>query len=195
MLKSMNQPDYYTFRIPYWDWRKEMQTEANSPFQLDRLGKTININDLPIVQGGEIFPSTWNTICWGKITPNHDICDPRTNTGPLQRCPFLTDEPCSSHNPLWPSDKDVQKVLSLNSYDTSPFSEKSHNSFRNILEGFKPLSNDSIQTCRDDKLCLICAVGDQTCSESNNDILNQPGDPIQRLLHNSVSIDCNNATY
>ena len=41
MLKSMNQSDYYTFRIPYWDWRKEMQTEANSPFQPDRLGKTM----------------------------------------------------------------------------------------------------------------------------------------------------------
>jgi hypothetical protein len=185
MLKSMNQPDYYTFRIPYWDWRKEMQTEANSPFQLERLGKTMNSNDddLPVVQGGEIFPSSWNTVCWEKVNSSGNICDPQTETGPLQRCPFLTDEPCSSDNPLWPSDKDIQTALSLKSYDTSPFNEKSHDSFRNILEGFKPLSNDSIQTCRDDKLCL-CAIGGQTrtCRESNDDI-----QPIQRLLHNSVS--------
>lgn len=187
MLKSMNQSDYYTFRIPYWDWRKEMQTDANSPFQLDRLGKTINITDLPIVQGGETFPSSWNTVCWEKVNQSHDICDPQIKTGQLQRCPF-TDEPCSSRNQLWPSDKVVQNALALKSYDASPFSEKSLNSFRNLLEGFKPLSNDSIQSCKKNKLCL-CAIGDQTCSESKNGI--QPGDPIQRLLHNSVSINSN----
>lgn len=189
MLKSMNQSDYYTFRIPYWDWRQEMQTNAsNSPFQLDRLGKTINVNDIPIVQGREIFPSNWNTVCWEKVNQSCDICDPQIKTGQLQRCPF-TDEPCSSRNPLWPSDKDVQKALSLKSYDVSPFSKKSliDNSFRNLLEGFQPLSNDidSIQSCRNDKLCL-CDAGDQTCSESKNGT--QPGDPIRRLLHNSVSL-------
>ena len=177
MLKSMNQSDYYTFRIPYWDWRQEMQTDANSPFQLDRLGETMNINNMPIVQGGENFPSSWNTVCWNQ---NQNICDPRTKTGQLRRCPF-TDEPCSSRNPLWPSDKDVQKALSLKSYDTSPFRNISINSFRNLLEGFQQLSSDSIQSCRDDKLCS-CSV-DRTCNGL------QPGDPIQRLLHNSVSIN------
>ena len=163
-----------------------MQTDANSPFQLDRLGKTMNMNNEPVVQGDEKFPSNWNTICWEKVNQSHNICDPRINTGRLQRCPF-TGEPCSSRNPLWPSDKDVQKVLSLKSYDASPFSEKSPNSFRNLLEGFKPLSNDSIQSCRDDKLCL-CAVGDQMCKSRDG---LQSGDPIQRLLHNSVSY-CSN---
>ena len=191
MLQSIiehESDDYYTFRIPYWDWRKEMQTDTNSPFQLDRLGKTMNINGLPLVQGGEIFPSSWNTICWEKTPPedkSYDICNPRIQTGQLQRCPF-TDEPCSSHNPLWPSDKDVQTVLSIKSYDTSPFSQKSRNSFRNQLEGFKPLSNGSIQSCRNDKLCL-CSTGNISCTESKNG--SQSGDPIQRLLHNSVSKD------
>ena len=188
MLKSMEQNDYYTFRIPYWDWRKEMQTDNNSPFHFDRLGKTTNINGLPVVQGGEVFPSSWDTICWEKtMDKSHAVCNPEIKTGQLQRCPF-TDEPCSIHNPIWPSDKEVQAVLSLKSYDASPFSEKSLDSFRNQLEGFKPLSNDSIQTCRNDRLCL-CSIGDIMCAESKNDTVTsiQPGDPIQRLLHNSVS--------
>ena len=40
--------------------------DTNLPFQLNRLGKTMNINGLPVVQGGEVFPSSWNTICWEK---------------------------------------------------------------------------------------------------------------------------------
>ena len=39
MLESMGRDDYYMFRIPYWDWRKEEQTDDNSPFKSNRLGK------------------------------------------------------------------------------------------------------------------------------------------------------------
>ena len=189
MLKSMGHDDYYTFRIPYWDWRKEMQTDSNSPFQRDRLGETVNINGLPQVHGGEVFPSNWQTICWDKSeNKSHTICNPQVPTGQLQRCP-LSEDSCNSGNPLWPTDKDIQTALSLKSYDTSPFKEASMDSFRNQLEGFKPLFNDSVQFCREDKLCL-CTKGNENCTESMHEdgIRNQPGDPLQRLLHNSVSV-------
>ena len=187
MLKSLGHDDYYNFRIPYWDWRKELQTDGNSPFQRDRLGETVNVNGLPQVHGGEVFPSNWQTICWDKSNDkSHAICNPQVLTGQLQRCP-LTDGTCNSGNPLWPSDDDVQTALSIESYDTSPFSEKSCNSFRNWLEGFNPLPNDSstVLSCKNDTLCL-CATGNRDCTESQDG--SQAGDPLQRLLHNSVSV-------
>ena len=52
MLRETIQLDtYYTFRLHYWDWRKERQTDENSPFKSNRLGVTVNITGFPRVQG------------------------------------------------------------------------------------------------------------------------------------------------
>ena len=183
----MKKEDYYMFRIPYWDWRKEKQTDNNSPLKANRLGQTVDNNGLPQVHG--IMPSeflnNWETTCWRKKR-NFDICNPDIATGQLQRCPLK--ESCDRRNELWPSDKDVQTILSLQEYDTPPYTKKAANSFRNYLEGFKPLPNDDIEFCRENKLCT-CELGegkqDFNCTESDSGP--QPTDPIQRLLHNSVS--------
>ena len=187
MLKSMGKEDYYMFRIPYWDWRKEKQTNDNSPFKSNRLGETVDDNGLPEVYGimHSEFLNNWETICWTK-DENHDICNPQVATGQLQRCPLR--ESCGSENELWPTDNDVQTALGMQEYDTFPYNKKAANSFRNQLEGFKPLSNDEIQFCRENKLCTCerGEAGDYNCTESDDGP--QPTDPIQRLLHNSVRI-------
>ena len=180
MLESKGREDYYMFRIPYWDWRRDKQTDNNSPFKSNRLGETVNRNGLPQVHG-DPFLNNWQTVCWKNTT---SICNPQVATGQLQRCPLK--ESCSSENELWPSDNDVQTVLSFQEYDTYPYTQKAPYSFRNQLEGFKPLSNNDVQFCRENKLCA-CKLGeddDYNCTESDDGP--QPK-PIQRLLHNSVS--------
>ena len=189
MLKDLQMKpiDYYMFRIPYWDWRKEKQTNDNSPFKSNCLGETVNNNGLPEVHGDlhSAFLNNWQTICWEKSEKSYSICNPQQSTGQLQRCP--TKESCSSKNELWPSSDDVNKALSQKEYDNPPFDRTSTKSFRNQLEGFMPLSNDKFQTCQESRLCK-CDVGNFNCTENNNG--RQPGNPIQRLLHNSVSSDC-----
>ena len=56
MLKSMGQVDYHTFRLPYWDWRIEIQWSSNGIlsedlFTANRLGETRNISGFPHVFG------------------------------------------------------------------------------------------------------------------------------------------------
>ena len=74
MLKSMGKENYYMFRIPYWDWRKEKQTDNNSPFKSNRLGETVDNNGLPKVHGDlySEFLSSWDTICW-QDKPTYQI--------------------------------------------------------------------------------------------------------------------------
>ena len=154
MLKSMGKEDYYTFRIPYWDWRKEKQTDDNSPFKSNHLGETLDDIGSPKVHGdlyNELLNS-WNTICW-QDHQTYEICNPQNQTGQLQRCPMGEDS-CNSTNKLWPSDKVVQTALSLRAYDTSPFNRiATEESFRNRLEGFMPLPNSDLQACQDNELC------------------------------------------
>lgn len=186
MLKTNERENYYMFRIPYWDWRKDKQSDNSSPFKSNRLGETVNNTGLPQVHGimHSEFLNNWETACWRKEN-NYDVCNPSISTGQLQRCPLK--ESCGSDNELWPSDKDVQTILSLQEYDTPPYNKIAANSFRNQLEGFKPLSKDSIEFCRENKLCT-CKFED---SEDNNCTESDSGPqftiPIQRLLHNSVS--------
>lgn len=192
MLKTNGKEDYYMFRIPYWDWRKDKQSDDNSPFKSNRLGETVNNNGLPQVHGimHSEFLNNWETACWRKENNNYDICNPNIATGQLQRCPLK--ESCGSDNELWPTNEDVQTILSLQEYDTPPYNKTAANSFRNQLEGFKPLSRDSIEFCRENKLCT-CKLEDSededfNCTESNSGP--QPTMiPTQRLLHNSVSVN------
>ena len=120
----------------------------------------------------------------------YGICNPQEPTGQLQRCPLK--EPCSSINKLWPSSDDVERALSIKEYDNPPFNRRAAKSFRNQLEGFMLLSNDKFQTCQDNGLCK-CDDGNFNCTDSSNGI--HPGNPTQRLLHNSVSSDNNNLCY
>jgi len=47
MLQGMGQQDYHTFRLPYWDWRTEIQTtfgvRSEELFTESRLGVTRNV--------------------------------------------------------------------------------------------------------------------------------------------------------
>ena len=66
MLEDMGREDYYMFRIPYWDWRKEKQTDDNSPFKRsNRLGETVMRNGLPNAHGElySDFLNSWQTVC------------------------------------------------------------------------------------------------------------------------------------
>lgn len=189
MLKDMGKGDYYKFRIPYWDWRKEVQTETNSPFKSNRLGKTTYRDGFPQVQADSgLFDKNWQTICWSKTNQSYNTCDPRVLTGQLQRCPL--NGSCSSANLIWPSDSEVQMVLSLQEYDTPPYDKTARKSFRNQLEGFKPLCPHELQVCRNNQLCScddkLNRRRDPNCTE--NETGGQPTIPIQRLLHNSVRI-------
>jgi hypothetical protein len=73
MLKETTRPNtYYMFRLHYWDWRKEMQTDENSPFKDNRLGSTVYRGGNLIVEG--TLAHGWTHRCW-KFTPGL-ICDP-----------------------------------------------------------------------------------------------------------------------
>ena len=182
MLKEMR-PDtypYYKFRLPYWDWRKERQSDENSPFKINRLGVTVNVSGFPRVQG-DLVSDGWNTRCW-RLDPG-EICNPNDGSRgiyPLQRCPFRGD-PCNINNTDWPKGTDVDEAVSMQSYDSSKYDRFSTSGFRNFMEGFDILSNDQggRDLCSANRLCLCGS--DSMCVEA------QSGVPITRRLHNSVS--------
>ena len=166
MLKSSGQNDYHNFRLSYWDWRNTIQTEENSPFKVNRLGNTVMEDNMPIVKG-DLFNNGWNTFCWStdsdigrNATP---VCDPTFNTQRLQRCPFPSK--CAVDSINWPSIKDVNDALGKNIYDTSPFSPRSSEGFRNFFEGFL-----KVDDCVEDALC-----------DTDDDAVS-----LSRKLHNTV---------
>ena len=161
MLKSMNRPNYHTFRINYWDWRDQNRAEL---LTADKLGA--NVNGQSELQG-VLFDAGWDTICWyngsgGVMTMRGTICDPRVNTGCIQRCPIIDGiNPCKSPN-NWPTSDNVEDALTKAFYDTETFNpEATETSFRNLMEGF-----EVVEDCGNNQLCI-----------RNN----------QRHLHNTVS--------
>ena len=153
MLKSMNCSDYHTFRVNYWDWRYSNRAEV---FTADRLGANTIGNRL----SGHIVDAGWDTICWyngsGNVTaPKGTICDPRINTGPVQRCPIIDGvNPCEIPD-NWPTAEDVEDALSVPLYDTEPFNREVTESFRNLMEGNKPgFSEEDCNFCLDGILIL-----------------------------------------
>ena len=178
MMKESRPDTYHMFRLHYWDWRKNKQTNANSPFEINRLGVTMNISGFPRVQG-ELVSDGWETRCW-RLEPG-SICDPTVNTGPLQRCPF-TGDPCSIDNPHWPSVDEVATAVSMSSYDGEKYDQFSKSGFRNYMEGNNVLSDDQDgrQMCSENQLCL-CETGGPQCEGS------EASTPIASVLHNSVS--------
>ena len=73
---AMGRVDYHKFRLPYWDWRGEIQRSYGLPseqlFTLDRFGETRNISNRPVVFG-ELVGDDWNAIC---ISTPEEICNP-----------------------------------------------------------------------------------------------------------------------
>ncbi len=170
MLQAMGRPDYHMFRLPYWDWRIEMQNSSigiNSDELLSetRLGATRNVNGFPRVFG-DLVEGGWDTICW--LQPG-TICNPRESTGPLQRCPFTGTNPCSSSNPDWPTRKDVENALSLEVYDAPPNNLLSTDGFRNFVDA--NVTQD-VEACRQNRMCQ-CIPGGPTCPpvEGNTPVL------------------------
>ena len=172
--------NYYMFRLHYWDWRQEMQTDKNSPFKSNRLGETRNVNGFPRVQG-DLVRDGWDVRCWNL--PKGFICNPDNVTGQLQRCPFTGTNPCDVNNPDWPTVAAVKQAVQMSSYDDSNYDKYSRSGFRNFMEGFNVLSNSSsdISSCANDRLCK-CATGGFQCDGES------PNTPITRVLHNSVSL-------
>ena len=67
MLKSIGLEDYHSFRLPYWDWRVEIQKSTGIPaeelFTERRFGATQNISGYPRVVGDIVEPDGWESVC------------------------------------------------------------------------------------------------------------------------------------
>ncbi|XP_065911296.1 tyrosinase-like [Dysidea avara] len=161
MLKSMGHLDYHTFRLPYWDWRIEIQRStgilSDDLFAEKRLGATRNVSGFPRVFG-DIVGDGWNTICWQKF---FQICDPNVNTGPLQRCPFTGTNPCSSNNPDWPTSRQVNRAMTFGRYERPPYNFLSRRNYRSFVDANV---NFNIRRCRKDRMCFCSPTFDPECS-------------------------------
>ena len=164
MLKSMGHPNYYSFRLPYWDWRVEIQKSTGIPaeelFTESRFGATQNISGFPRVFGDIVGPNGWESVC---IDSFFKICDPNINTGPLQRCPFTGNNPCHSDNPDWPTIQQVNDALSINTYDSPPYNLYSRTGYRAFID-FDV--NDDFEACRNDRMCQCMPYGGPKCDLS-----------------------------
>lgn len=167
ILKDMGREDYYKFRLPYWDWRREIQRSYGLPseqlFTFDRFGETRNISNRPIVFGE--LADGWNAIC---MNTRDEICDPNIITGFFQRCPFTRDPNlCRSINPDWPTMQDVNDLMEYNDYSVPPYNVSALDSFRGHAD-FIQITD--IDQCREDIYC-ICLPGGPLCEvEQTNDI-------------------------
>ena len=149
MLKTLGRPNHYTFRAPYWDWRRESQLGsgigADDLFTDNHLGDSRLTNGLQVVFG----PYTgWETICWRRL---EQICDPRESTGPLTRCPFP--DRCTTSNPDWPTRQHVNTALKFEDFDSPPWSQApSSVGFRNYID--IDFGGVDVAACRLDRMCI-----------------------------------------
>ena len=165
MLKSMGHEDYHSFRLPYWDWRVEIQKSIGMPaeelFTESRLGATKNVNGFPRVVGDIVGPDGWDSFC---VRTAFVICNPNISTGPLQRCPFTGNDPCSSDNPDWATVKEVNDLLAIDHFDSPPYNISSGSGYRVVVD-----NNilDDIEDCRKDRLCECRPFGGPSCNLTN----------------------------
>ena len=185
MLQSMGRRDYHTFRLPYWDWRVEVQrsfgVSSEELFSENRLGATRNVSGFPRVFGA-LFEAGWDTICW--LQP-FQICDPRINTGPLQRCPFTGTDPCSSSNPDWPTVQDVIDAIRMDEYDAPPYNLFTRNGLRSFVdfEIGDPTNSSDVEKCRNIRTCS-CVPGGPDCIPEGGIL----GPPLTAHMHSLVSV-------
>ena len=177
MLQARGDPNYHTFRVPYWDWRKN--NRSDEVFRSNRLGNSsLNENNQSLVSG-DLFSDGWDTICWyngsgNVIIQKGTICNPNNKTGPLLRCPHSNNF-CNDSHPNWPTNGDVDKAIKKPLYDTESYNRSATDkSFRNFMEGFD--GSVSTNECASNGLCM--------CEERGDDCT---GQPLQRRLHNAVS--------
>ena len=182
MLDSMGHLDYHTFRLPYWDWRIEIQRStgilSDDLFTEKRLGATRNVSGFPRVFG-DIVGDGWNTICWLKF---FQICDPNVNTGPLQRCPFTGTNPCSSNNPDWPTSRQVNRAMTFNRYERPPYNFLSQRNYRSFVDANV---NFRIRRCRRNRMCFCSPTFDPECSPKNSNGSRMIA--LQQQMHGAVS--------
>ena len=183
MLKSMGRLDYHTFRLPYWDWRIEIQRStgilSDDLFTEKRLGVTRNVSGFPHVFG-DIVGDRWDTICWLTF---FQICDPNISTGPLQRCPFTGNDPCNSNNPDWPTTQQVNHAMAFNKYDALPYnilSQKNYRSFVDADIGY------NITKCRKDRMCLCLPTFDPDCALTSSNGSQMMA--LKQQMHGAVSM-------
>ena len=161
MLQSLGREDYYKFRLPYWDWRREIQASYGLPseelFSFNHFGETRNVSNRPVVFGDLV--GDWTTICHVTLSA---ICNPALPTGNVQRCPFIGNPIlCHSSNPDWPSLQEVNLLLKTPFYDTEPFNVFSANSFRDQVDFNFTLS---VEECHEDVYCR-CIPGGTKCED------------------------------
>ena len=165
MLKSMGRDDYYSFRLPYWDWRVEIQKGTGIPaeelFTESRFGATQNISGFPRVVGAIVEPDGWDSLC---VRAHFVMCDPNINNGPLQRCPFTGNDPCSSDNPDWPTIKEVNDILAINHFDSPPYNLLSRSGYRVVVDYYV---HDNFEDCQNDRLCICQPFGGPKCDLTN----------------------------
>ena len=164
MLKSIGHVDYHTFRLPYWDWRIEIQNStgirAEDLFTENRFGATHNVSGFPHVVGDIVGPDGWDTLC---SQTNFQLCDPNISTGPLQRCPFTGTNPCHSSNPDWPTIKQVNDAIAIDTYDSSPYNLLSRPGYRQFIDYYV---DDDLEGCRKDRMCQCLPCGGADCDLS-----------------------------
>ena len=130
-------------------------------FTESRLGATHNVSGFPQVVGDIVGPDGWDSLCYRMF---HEICDPNVNTGPLRRCPFTGNNPCSSDNPDWPTIQQVNDVIAIGIYDAWPYNILTRAGFRTRIDFI--ISND-LEECRDDRMCICQPFGGSHCDLTN----------------------------
>ena len=160
MLQKTGDPHYYLYRLPYWDFRVEVQ-ETNGILSEDlfserMFGATKNESGYPVVVGNLTEPDGWDTLCALEYTKT---CDPRIRTGPLKRCPFTGNDPCNHKNPDWPTIKQVNDLLAIPNYDSPPYNYSSRSGFRLFADFY---FIDDLDDCRKEPMCF-CTNG-PTCN-------------------------------
>ena len=160
MLETTGRTDYFKFRLPIWDWRREIQTSYGLPseelFTLNRFGETRNISNRPVVFGDLV--DGWNTVC--HFTPE-EICDPNISTGQVQRCPFIGNPIlCHSSNPDWPNMQEVNRAIEAEYYIVAPYDLFSVNSVYDRVD-FNLMMD--VEACAQESYCTCSPVGGVQC--------------------------------
>ena len=165
MLQSRGHANYHSFRLPYWDWRIEIQNSTGIRVEdlltERRFGATQNISGFPRVVGDIVGPSGWISLC---SQTNFKICDPDIDTGRLQRCPFTGTNPCHSSNPDWPTIKQVNDAIAIDHYDSPPYNLLSKTGFRAFIDFYV---HDDLEECCNDRMCQCIPFGGTSCDLSN----------------------------
>ena len=164
MLRDEGSTDYHTFRLPYWDWRIEIQNSTGirveDLFTENRFGATRNISGFPQVVGDIVGPSGWDSVC---VQVFFEVCNPTVSTGPLQRCPFTGTNPCHSSNPDWPTMQLVIDALAIDTYDSLPYNLDSRTGYRPFID-FD--IHEDLEECANDRMCQCLPNGGPSCNVS-----------------------------